>query len=242
MPPRQSQRQIVEQNLPGAAARKVAVSTGVGTSSDASRPFEYDSAADFDASGIPSGPPPTVPPEETFSEPHASRILDEEIKKPPRFEEKAPLKDSDKPKAGPPTLDEWQDFFARVVFLTIAEWYVSWAFRGIPEDIITDEDLAKCTLTREERKAIALPLSELANKSTVARKHGRQVIAFFESAEAFILIGMWMSKVHRIAGKYRPKKVKSHERMAENASPGNGTGPGRPAFDPNVQVWNPGTG
>lgn len=214
-----------------------------GTSSDADRPFD-ETAVDegdykFDASGIPK----TTPPKGTFKDEKKKApdaILDDEAKKPPRFEEKPPV--SEKPKAGPPNLDEWQDFFARVVFLTIAEWYVSWCFRGIPEDVISDEDLSRCVLGREERKAIALPLSELANKSSIARKHGRQVIAFFESAEAFILVGMWMAKVHRIAGKYRPKKVKTNERMAANPTAGNGGGQPGPVFDPNVRVWNPGTG
>ncbi len=218
------------------------------SSADADRPFDvrYVDEGDFDFED--KGPKPTVPPKGTFKDqqpktPPADRILSEEAEKPPRFEEKPPP--SDKPKAGPPTLDEWQDFFARVVFLTLAEWYVSWAFRGIPDDVISDEDLARCTLSRDERKAIALPLSELANKSSVARKHGRQVIAFFESAEAFILVGMWMAKVHRVAAKYKPPKGgRKHERMAENPPPGNGTGPSgdRPQFDPSVTVWNPGTG
>ncbi len=199
---------------------------------------------DYDASGIPS----TVPPKGTFRQdqkrsPKPDDVLDEEAAKPPRFSEKPPV--SEKPKAGPPTLDEWQDFFARVVFLTLAEWYVSWCFRGVPEDIVSDEDLARCTLDREERKAIALPLSELANKSSVARKHGRQVIAFFESAEAFILVGMWMSKVHRIAGKYKPKTGrKADVRMGPNAPVANGRGTGteRPGWDPDVSVFNPGVG
>lgn len=198
---------------------------------------------DYDPSGIPS----TVPPEGTFKKERTRRaddVLDEELKsKSPRQAEKPPV--SEKPKAGPPTLDEWQDFFARVVFLTLAEWYVSWAFRGVPEDIVSDEDLQRCTLDREERKAIALPLSELANKSAVARKHGRQVIAFFESAEAFILVGMWMAKVNRIASKYRPKhpkRVKADVRMEQNPPTGNG-GAGAPeGWDPNISVFNPGVG
>jgi hypothetical protein len=188
-----------------------------------------------------------VPPPDTFFDAGRrahDRILDEEVRRPPKFiEEKPPP--SDKPKAGPPTLDEWQDFFARVVFLTLAEWYVSWCFRGVDEGLVTDEDLKRCQLDRDERKAIALPLSELANKSTVARKHGRQLIAFFESAEAFILIGMWMSKVHRVARKYKPQRGKPNVRMGPDASAPNGGGPvhgpGGTVY-PDVQVFNPGVG
>jgi hypothetical protein len=201
------------------------------------------------------GPDPVVPPQDVlddwarFSQPNgdAARVLNEEVRTGPRFEEKPPTTPADKPKAGPPTLDEWQDFFARVVFLTLAEWYVQWCFRGVPEDIVSDEDLQRCILTKEERKAIALPLSELANKSSTARRHGRQVIAFFETAESFILIGMWAAKVHRIAGKYRPKRekpakaVKPHERVhTDEADSGRG-GTGGVVY-PDVQVFNPGVG
>jgi hypothetical protein len=190
-----------------------------------------------------------VPPPDTYFDAGRrahDKVLDDEVRKTPKFiEEKPQVTDRDKPKAGPPTLDEWQDFFARVVFLTLAEWYVSWCFRGVDEGLVTDEDLRRCQLDKEERKAIALPLSELANKSTVARKHGRQLIAFFESAEAFILIGMWMSKVHRVARKYKPQKGKPNVRMGPDAPNPNGAGPvpgpGGIVY-PDVQVFNPGVG
>jgi hypothetical protein len=194
-----------------------------------------------------SGPPPLVPPDDIFESGNAHRVLDDEYRSAPdrpRFEEKPEVTEKDKPKAGPPTLDEWQDFFARVVFLTLAEWYVTWCFRGIPDEVIDEGDLRRCTLSKEERKAIALPLSELANKSSVARKHGRQVIAFFETAESFILIGMWMAKVHRIAAKYKPKKEKK-EKPSERIQP-NQENPGRRGQHgvvyPTVAVNNPGVG
>jgi hypothetical protein len=216
----------------------------VGVSADAGTNSESASSKDNDLD-----PDAYVPPPDTFR--HAGqaahdRVLDDEVRKPPKFmEEKPTVTDRDKPKAGPPTLDEWQDFFARVVFLTLAEWYVSWCFRGVDEGIVSDEDLKRCTLDREERKAIALPLSELANKSSVARKHGRQLIAFFESAEAFILIGMWMSKVHRVARKYKPQRGKPNVRMGQDEGTPNGGGPvhgpGGTVY-PDVQVFNPGVG
>lgn len=203
------------------------------------------------------GPEPVVPPNDVladwarFSESpgartqDAGRVLNDEA--PPRVREKPLLTEKDKPKAGPPTLDEWQDFFARVVFLTLAEWYVQWCFRGVPEEIVTDDDLQRCILTKEERKAIALPLSELANKSSTARKHGRQLIAFFETAESFILIGMWAAKVHRIASKYRTKRekpakaVKPNERVQPDQADSGRRGTGGVVY-PDVQVFNPGVG
>jgi hypothetical protein len=242
MPPRQTPPPTVARNLPGASRKtepQTVKVTSDGDTNSESASADYPSAdVPFDASGIRA----TTPPAGFYDDPKkapADKILTEEAKLPPRFAEKP--EQGPKPKAGPPTLDEWQDFFARVVFLTLAEWYVSWAFRGIPEEVISDEDLQRCVLSREERQVIAQPLSELANKSSIARKHGRQVIAFFESAEAFILIGMWMAKVHRVASKYKPKKEGRRERLGPDAPAGNGANT-RPAFDPSIQVFNPGTG
>jgi hypothetical protein len=216
----------------------VSVSADATNSADADRPFDSspidEGDYEFDASGIRA----TVPPKGTFKTAKPiDKELDEEFQKPPRFEEKPPP--SDKAKAGPPNLDEWEDFFSRIVLLTILEWYVSWCFRGIPEEVISEEDLQRCVLSREDRKIIAQPMAELANKSSFARKRGRQVLAMAESAEAVIVLGMHLSKIHRIAGKYKPKKVKPSERVQPNQATGNGTGP---VFDPNVTVWNPGTG
>lgn len=203
-------------------------------------------------------PPPVVPPQDVLDDwakfsagpptRDAGRVLDHESRLGDLFEEKPAVTEKDKPKAGPPTLDEWQDFFGRVVFLTLAEWYVQICFLGVPEEIISDEDLQRCMLTKDERKAIALPISELANKSSTARKHGRQVIAFFETAESFILIGVWMAKVRRIANKYKPKKEKpakvvrpKRERVQPNEETGPTGGEHGTVFS-DVRVFNPGVG
>jgi hypothetical protein len=192
----------------------------------------------YDPTGIPSeeGPfePPTPRPASDAE--RSAKAIDKEVRK-ARLEEKPP---KDKAKAGPPTLAEWQDFFARIVFLTIAEWYVSWCFRGVAEDVIDDEDLAKLTLSKEDRAQIAAPFAELANKSSIARKHGRQLIAFADSIEAMVIVGMWVSKVNRTARKYKPQKEK-RARMGQAAPPANGAGPGY-IPDENVRVYNPGTG
>jgi hypothetical protein len=203
-------------------------------------PFDFDFApppTTFDASGIPTEIPAYVPPEK----PDVGDAIDREVKRNRRVEEKLP---KDKAKAGPPTLAEWQDFFARVVFLTVAEWYVSWAFRGVPEELIADEDLDKLTLSKEDRAQIAAPFAELANKSSIARKHGRQIIALADSMEAIIIVGMWVSKVNRTARKYKPaKKAKVRNgSMGQAPSAANGEGPGEFVPDENVRIYNPGTG
>lgn len=199
--------------------------------------------ATFDASGIPAEDAEPVPP----YIPHqpildAGDTIDKESRKPSKLDEKPP---KDKAKAGPPTLVEWQDFFARVVFLTAAEWYVSWAFRGVPDDLIADEDLDKLTLSKEDRNQIAAPFAELANKSTLARKHGRQLLAFADSLEAIVIVGMWVSKVNRTARKYKPQRKGNRGRMGQAPPEANGTGPnGEPGFipDESIRIYNPGTG
>jgi hypothetical protein len=211
------------------------------TNSDEAIPDPFDfappPAAAYDATGIPSEPLPAFfePP------PEIGDAIDREVKRNRRVEEKPP---KDKAKAGPPTLAEWQDFFARVVFLTVAEWYVSWAFRGVPEELIADEDLDKLTLSKEDRAQIAAPFAELANKSDIARKHGRRIIAMADSMEAVIIVGMWVSKVNRTARKYKPaKKAKVKNGSMGQAPPApNGAGPGDFVPDENIRIYNPGTG
>ena len=168
----------------------------------------------------------------------AGKLIDEEI--PPQ------RRDSEKPtktaaKAGPPTLAEWEDFFARVLFRTLTEWYVSFAFRGIPDDVIDDEDLRKLVLSRDERKEIAAPLASLANKSAFARKQGRRVIAAVDSMEAIVILGMWMAKVNRTAAKYKPAKGRAAN-VHSPTTPENGRGAGGEYIPPDIRIHNPGFG
>jgi hypothetical protein len=208
--------------------------------------------AKFDSSGIPSDEGPFQPvevPGAGFPEPifagqkdfpsDVGEQLDDAVTRSPIAEEKTEKKRAAAavPKAGPPTLAEWEDFFGRIVFRTLCEWYVTYAFRGVPEDIISDDDLKKLVLSREERQQIAAPLASLANKSKFARTQGRRVIAAVDSVEALVLLGMWVAKVNRIASKYRPEVRKPRE---PNATPAN-DGRGGPEFVPGYIV-NPGVG
>lgn len=149
----------------------------------------------------------------------------------------------DRARAGPPTLDEWQDFFSRIVLLTLAEWYVSFAFRGVPDDLVSDEDLARCQLSKEDRQAISIPFAEFANKSEIARKRGRQVIALMESMEAVLILGLYMNRVNKIARKYRPQKAKRGRNVDQGQVPPTANG-GKPEFipDESIRIYNPGTG
>jgi hypothetical protein len=108
----------------------------------------------------------------------------------------------------PPTLDEWTSFFGKIVLKIACDWYLSFAFRGIDEDKVSDRDLERLALDDDERKTIAVPLAELSNKSKFMRKHGRSLVAGGDSFYALVTLGKWMSRVNRIAAKYRPKQPK----------------------------------
>lgn len=121
----------------------------------------------------------------------------------------------------PPSLDEWQHFFGKIVLRLACDWYLSFAFRGIDDDVVSERDIERLAMTDEERLRISTPLSELSNKSTFMRKHGRKLVATGDAFEAMVTIGAWMSRVNRIASKYRPKTAQA--RVVPNGN--NGSGP-----------------
>lgn len=131
----------------------------------------------------------------------------------------------DKPKSGPPTGDEWLDFFSRVCLRFITEWYVEQvAFRGVDEDAVSDRDAAKLYLSKEERDTIAVPFAEYANKNPFMRKHGRQIVAFSGSFESLLILGTWFARVNRISRKYKPKHRRPVKAKVENLNGTNGQG------------------
>jgi hypothetical protein len=144
----------------------------------------------------------------------------------PERAERATKGKADVPKSGPPNLDEWQDFFSRIILRFGMEWYTDYVFRGVDEDLVSDRDIQRLRVTREERDTIAKPFAEYANKNPFVRKHGRQVVALTGSIESVVALGVWISRVNRIAGKYKPKKVKkaTHGRTTIHPNGGNHNG------------------
>lgn len=106
-------------------------------------------------------------------------------------------------KSRPPVVDEWADFFGRIVLRLVCNWYISWAFRGIDDDLVSDRDLERCQLKPEERAKIAVPLAEFSSKSKFMSRHGRQIVAAGNSIDSVLIMGAWMSRVNHIARKYR---------------------------------------
>jgi hypothetical protein len=119
------------------------------------------------------------------------------------YTEPAERKNDDKAKSAPPNLDEWMDFVSRVLIRAATDFYIDAAFRDIDEEWLSEREVERIKLSETERDRIARPLAELANKAKFTRKHGRSIIALSGSVDSVIQLGMWFSRVNRIAAKYR---------------------------------------
>jgi hypothetical protein len=107
-------------------------------------------------------------------------------------------------KPGIPTIGEWEDFFSRILLRVAGDWYIQYAFSGIDENALTEREIQRIQMTDDERKRISVPFAELSHKSKVMRRYGRTIIASGGAFDAIVAIGIWTSRVNRIARKYRP--------------------------------------
>lgn len=127
--------------------------------------------------------------------------------------------------SGPPKLDEWLDFFSRVLIGTATDFAIEMAFRGVDEDLLSDREVATIKLDKEERDRIARPLAEYAFKNKYTRKHGREIIALAGSIDAVLQLGIWYTRITRIAMKYKrmqggqPQRPSRRERMRNRPQP-----------------------
>lgn len=144
-----------------------------------------------------------------------------------------------------PSIDEWMDFFSRIFLRVVCDWYISFSFRGIDENVLTDREVDRLQLSDEERQRISVPLAELSNKSKVMRKYGRTIVASGGAFDALVTLGTWASRVNRIANRHRPKvaqgKVINRERFGPGtpeANGANGANGGR--VEPDWTIYNPG--
>lgn len=143
-----------------------------------------------------------------------------------KVEEPPPAREA---KPGIPSLDEWLDFFSRILLRVMCDWYIEWAFRGVDENTLTDRDIDRIQMTDEERKRIAVPLAELSHKSKLMRKHGRTIIASGGAFDAIIALGAWTRRVNRIARRHKPSttlqgRVFPNERSGQSESSANDAG------------------
>ena len=132
----------------------------------------------------------------------------EDIQDEPRLRSKAepppPVRDA---KASIPSIDEWMDFFSRIVLRVACDWYIEWAFRGVDENLLTDREIDRVQMSEEERKRIATPFAEFSHKSKFMRKHGRTIVASGGMFDAIVAIGTWTNRVNRIAKRHKPQTV-----------------------------------
>lgn len=143
-----------------------------------------------------------------------------------------------------PSIDEWMDFFSRIFLRVVCDWYISFAFRGIDEQVLSDREIDRLQLSDEERKRIAVPLAELSNKSKVMRRYGRTIVASGGGFDALITLGTWASRVNRIASRHRPKVTQgrvTNERFGPGTPEADGTaGTNGGRFADGVTIINPG--
>lgn len=153
-------------------------------------------------------------------------------------------KGSDEAKAGPPRLDEWHDFFSRIVLGFLTDAYIEWLFKDVDENALSEREINLLKLKQDERDRISKPFAELANKLKITRKHGRLIIASAGTADSVWVLLLWMGRVNRIAARYRPLTVKPeggrprHERPRTDAPSGSGTNNGHGGYT----IIQPGTG
>lgn len=143
---------------------------------------------------------------------------------------------------GIPSIDEWMDFFSRILLRVVCDWYISFAFRGVNEDLLTDREIDRLQLTDEERKRIAVPLAELSNKSKVMRRYGRTIVASGGAFDALITLGTWASRVNRIASRYKTPTLKGkvYERSGSSPQEGDAAGANGGRVGGEWTIINPG--
>lgn len=176
--------------------------------------------ADLDGIDSDLGEAETGPP--LFAEDTGDFIEDSPLRQ--KAESAPPPRDASK---NMPRLDEWQDFFSRILLRVLCDWYISFAFRGIDEDALTDREVDRLQLTKDERQRIAVPFAELSYKSRLMRRHGRTIIASGGAFDALVTLGAWTSRVNRIARRHKPRTVQGS--VYERTGPGTPEGPGETA-------------
>jgi hypothetical protein len=144
------------------------------------------------------------------------REVDNAIEKPSGGREKT---DDTKAKSTPPKVEDWQDFFSRILIKTATDYYLTRAFNGVDENLLSDREVDRIKLTENERDRIARPFAELANKLKFTRKHGRAIIASTGSFESLVTLAQWTNRVNRISRKYRQPPQNRHQPQQQQYPP-----------------------
>ena len=157
-----------------------------------------------------------------------------------------PKLSKEEPKTGAPSVAEWQDFLGRVVIRGMTNAYLILA---IGEADLSPAEFESIKLTPEDLNEMSAPLASLANKSKLARKHGRLIISTGDSWEAVLAMFMWVRQVNRISRKHRKQRqarpvqgtvIGQGENL--NGDFGQDDGAGADFSGPGFNIYNPGTG
>ena len=135
---------------------------------------------------------------------------------------------------GIPKIDEWMTFFSHVLIRTATDFVIDMAFRGVDEALLTDREINSIRLSDEERDRIAKPFAEFAYKNRFARKHGREIISTAGSIDSLLQLGLWYTRVARLASKYR--KIQSGEYVPNNFQMRTSRPPESPVREPAEQM------
>lgn len=142
----------------------------------------------------------------------------------------------------PPTVEEWQSFFGRIVIRGVTSGYLWLVLRDIEMEL-TPEERAYIALEPDELMELAAPFASMSVKSKFLSKHGRAIVSFADSYESFVGLWFWMRRVNKVAKKYRkPAPVQgyvvSEEEMRNGTvGPNDGNVPQYPG-----QFFSPGSG
>jgi hypothetical protein len=178
---------------------------------------------------------PALPPSPTAA---GSAGADDE-----RRQRKEPPRDA---KSGPPSAGEWQEFIGGTVLRLLTEAYLHLVlFREIDESELTERERELVSLDKDDLRDMAAPMASFANKSKVARKHGRAIIALGDSYEALIDLFIWMRRVNRIAKRYRknePEVIIQGKAVDNGKVPGQDSTANQPGNSATGFIINRGTG
>jgi hypothetical protein len=153
-------------------------------------------------------------------------------------------------KTGPPTVDDWQDFFGRIVVRGLVNAYVAFQLSDFIDEL-TPAEAKAIFLSKEDMTEIAAPLASLSAKSRFMKKHGRFIISTADSYESLVTLFFWMRRVNKIASRHRkahnagkPVKgvVEKKETKTDAQHNGFDSGPVQANGYERIFVDNPGTG
>jgi hypothetical protein len=125
------------------------------------------------------------------------------------------------PKIRAPDFSEWHDYLGNFAIKWVTRGYIAFVFRGVDRyELLSPQDNEALELDDEQLSDIAKPIAHLADRSKLGKKYGRVIIDSSDGIVAMIQLGMWGSRVNRIAKKYRGEGHHRHDHGIDTGSEG----------------------